>query len=225
MLVTDDALVRGRDLVALVRAAEQGGITSVQLRLKSASAAELAELGRALLQSVRIPLIVNDRVDVALAIGAQGVHLGPDDMPVAMARRISPAGFVIGASVGGARELENGAEADYWGVGPWSATSTKPDAGAALGPAGFTRIHAQAGGRPCIAIGGIQPDDVAGGDRAPERQAWRLCREFLVRRTWRRRRAAIGRCSYGVESVNSGPLARRIFAMARRCSPYVRVNT
>ena len=160
MLVTDDTLVRGRDFVALVRAAEQGGVTSVQLRLKSASAAELAELGRALLQSVRIPHIVNDRVDVALAIGAQGVHLGPDDMPVAMARRLSPAGFVIGASVGGEEELENGAEADYWGIGPWSTTSTKPDAGAALGPAGFTRLHAHAGPRPCIAIGGIQPDDV-----------------------------------------------------------------
>ena len=57
-------------------------------------------VGRALLQAVRIPLIINDRVDVALAIGAHGVHLGPDDVPVAMARRISPPGFVIGASVG-----------------------------------------------------------------------------------------------------------------------------
>ena len=151
----------GRDLVALVRAAEQGGITSVQLRLKSASAAELAELGRSLLQSVRIPLFMNDRVDVALAIGAQGVHLGPDDMPVAMARRISPAGFVIGASVGVEDELVNGSEADYWGVGPWAATATKHDAGAALGPAGFARIVAQAGGRPCIAIGGLRPGDTA----------------------------------------------------------------
>lgn len=161
MLVTDDALVMGRDLVALVRAAEQGGITSVQLRLKSASAAELAELGRSLLQSVHIPLFMNDRVDVALAIGAQGVHLGPDDMPVAVARRISPAGFVIGASVGVEDELVNGSEADYWGVGPWAATATKHYAGAALGPAGFARIVAQAGGRPCIAIGGLRPGDTA----------------------------------------------------------------
>ena len=121
MLVTDDTLLGGRDLVALIRAAEQGGITSVQLRMKHVTAAELARLGRAVLQAVRIPVLVNDRVDVALAIGAHGVHLGPDDVPVAMARRIAPPGFVIGASVGLETELENGALADYWGVGPWAA--------------------------------------------------------------------------------------------------------
>jgi len=160
MLVTDDALVRGRDLVGLVRAAAQGGITSVQLRLKTASAADLAVAGRALLRAVRIPVILNDRVDVALAIGAHGVHLGPDDMPVAIARRISPPGFVIGASVGMEGERENGAEADYWGIGPWSATSTKHDAGVALGAVGFARLRALAGNLPCVAIGGIQPEDV-----------------------------------------------------------------
>lgn len=160
MLVTDDALVRGRDLVALVRSAEAGGVTSVQLRLKEASAADLAQLGRTLLGAVSIPLIINDRVDVALAIGAQGVHLGPDDMPVSSARRISPTGFIIGASVGVERELENGVEADYWGIGPWAASSTKQDAGAALGASGFARLRALAGDRPCVAIGGIQPADV-----------------------------------------------------------------
>src|SRR4029453_7646074 len=137
MLVTDDAIVGDRDLVSLVRAAEQGGITAVQLRLKAASAEQLALMGRALLQAVSIPLIINDRLDVALAIGAQGVHLGPDDIPVGRARRITPPGFIIGASVGLERELENGATADYWGVGPWSSTGTKQDAGAALGATGF----------------------------------------------------------------------------------------
>ena len=160
MLVTDDTMLQGRDLVSLVQSAERGGITSVQLRLKHATAAELARLGRMLLQSVSIPVIVNDRVDVALAIGAHGVHLGPDDVPVALARRISPPGFIIGASVGLESELENGAMADYWGIGPWSATATKSDAGHALGATGFARIMARAGARPCIAIGGIQPDDV-----------------------------------------------------------------
>jgi thiamine-phosphate pyrophosphorylase len=160
MLVTDDALVRGRDLVTLARAAELGGVTSVQLRLKAASAAELASLGRALLRALGIPVIINDRLDVALAIGAHGVHLGPDDMPVAMARRISPAGFIIGASVGMESERENGTMADYWGIGPWSDTTTKHDAGSALGAEGFRRIATLAGARPCIAIGGIQPHDV-----------------------------------------------------------------
>jgi thiamine-phosphate pyrophosphorylase len=160
MLVTDDALVRGRDLVTLARAAELGGVTSVQLRLKAASAAELASLGRALLRALGIPVIINDRLDVALAIGAHGVHLGPDDVPVAMARQLAPPGFIIGASVGLEGESGNGELADYWGVGPWSVTDTKPDAGAALGAQGFARIHALAGERPCIAIGGIRPEDV-----------------------------------------------------------------
>jgi len=161
MLVTDDALLDGRDLVALVRAAEQGGITSVQLRLKRSTAADLAHLGRALLLTVGIPLIINDRIDVALAIGAHGVHLGPDDVPVALARRIAPPGFVIGASVGLETELENGSMADYWGIGPWSQTTTKRGAGQALGATGFQYIAAHAGTRPCIAIGGIQPENVA----------------------------------------------------------------
>ena len=161
MLVTDDTVLGGRDLVTVIRAAEQGGITSVQLRMKLATAAELARLGRAVLRAVSIPVIVNDRLDVALAIGAQGVHLGPDDVPAVLARRITPPGFIIGASVGLESEVGNGTEADYWGVGPWSRTGTKSDAGAALGAAGFAHIAAQAGPRPCIAIGGIQPDDVA----------------------------------------------------------------
>ncbi len=160
MLVTDDALIGDRDLVTLVQAAEQGGITSVQLRLKRATAAALAEAGRALLKAVHIPVIVNDRADVALAIGAHGVHLGPDDMPVAMLRRIAPPGFIVGASVGTEGELENGAVADYWGVGPWAVSGTKPDAGAPLRAEGFRRIAARAGNRPCIAIGGIQPEDI-----------------------------------------------------------------
>jgi thiamine-phosphate pyrophosphorylase len=161
MLVTDDAFLRGRDPVALIQAAAQGGITSVQLRLKRATAADLAQIGRALLQAIGIPLIINDRMDVALAIGAHGVHLGPDDMPVPLARRIAPPGFIIGASVGLESELANGVDADYWGIGPWSVTSTKNAAGAALGAAGFARIRAHAGDRPCIAIGGIRPGDVA----------------------------------------------------------------
>ena len=160
MLVTDDALLGDRDPVALIRAAVQGGVTSVQLRMKHASAEELARLGRAVMEAVDVPVFINDRVDVAIAIGANGVHLGPGDVPVAMARRIAPPDFIIGASVGLESEVVNGQEADYWGVGPWARTGTKDDAGAALGAAGFARIAARAGPRPCIAIGGIRPGDV-----------------------------------------------------------------
>ena len=100
MLVTDDRLVEGRDLIALARNAVAGGVTAVQLRLKQASARELVGLARALVDALPVPVLVNDRPDIAIAAGAAGVHLGPDDLPVARARALSPHGFVIGASVG-----------------------------------------------------------------------------------------------------------------------------
>jgi thiamine-phosphate pyrophosphorylase len=161
MLVTDDRLVPAEGLIEACRAAVRGGVTSVQLRLKRAGPRELVMLARELIAAVPVPVLVNDRLDVALAAGAAGVHLGPDDLPVALARRIAPPGFLIGASVGGASELESGKGADYWGVGPWQTTTTKADAGASLGGEGFRGIVAQAGGIPCIAIGGVRPGDVA----------------------------------------------------------------
>lgn len=160
LLVTDDGCLAGRELVATVAEAVAGGVTAVQLRLKRANARELASAGRALLAAVTVPVFVNDRLDVALAIGAAGVHLGPDDLPVARARELAPPAFVIGASVGLEREIPNGAAADYWGIGPWHVTPTKYDAGQALGAKGFAALQARAGGRPCVAIGGIAPDDV-----------------------------------------------------------------
>ena len=162
VLVTDDALVAGRDLVALCHAAERGGVTAVQLRLKLAGARELADAARALLAALTVPLFINDRLDVALAVGAAGAHLGPDDIPVAMARRIVPEGFLLGASVGSAAEAGQGALADYWGVGPLHGTATKADAGGAIGIDGFRTIVRMAPkGLPCVAIGGVQPGDVA----------------------------------------------------------------
>jgi thiamine-phosphate pyrophosphorylase len=161
MLVTDDHLVRGRDLVALALAAERGGATSVQLRLKEASPRALAEGARSLVAALGIPVLVNDRPDVALAAGAAGVHLGPEDLSPALTRRVAPPGFIIGASVGSGAEAATAADADYWGIGPWRATETKSDAGAALRAAGFRELASLAGGRPCIAIGGLRPEDVA----------------------------------------------------------------
>jgi len=160
MLVTDDQLVRGRKLVELALAAERGGITSLQLRLKQASARELADLVRVLVRALEIPVLVNDRPDVALGAGAAGVHLGPDDLPVHLARRIAPAGFIIGVSVGSEAEASAAGQADYWGIGPWRTTATKGDAGPGLGPEGFQRLVRLAGQRPCAAIGGVTPDDI-----------------------------------------------------------------
>ena len=159
MLVTDDRLVAGYDLVALARAAEAGGVTSVQLRLKQAPAREQVALARALVAGLEVPVLVNDRPDIALAAGAAGVHLGSDDISVELARRIAPSGFVIGASVGSEVEAADAADADYWGIGPWRVTSTKADAGDGLGSEGFGRLVAMAAGRPCIAIGAVRPAD------------------------------------------------------------------
>lgn len=160
MLVTDDRLLAGRDPVVLCRDAVRGGVTSVQLRLKEASPRELAALVRRIRQAVEVPLLVNDRADVALAAGADGVHLGPDDVPGPLVRRIAPDGFLIGASVGKPEEVDAGRGADYWGIGPWRTTGTKADAGAPLGPEGFGALARLGEGRPCVAIGGVQPEDV-----------------------------------------------------------------
>jgi thiamine-phosphate diphosphorylase len=159
MLVTDDRLLDGRDVLAVVQAAVRGGVTCVQLRLKHASAADLLHLARQLREAVSVPVLVNDRADVAAAAGC-GVHLGPDDLPVMLARRVLAPELPIGASVGLPEEAAAAEQADYWGVGPWRGTGTKADAGAALGPEGFRRIVALAQGRPCIAIGGVRPEDV-----------------------------------------------------------------
>ena len=159
MLVTDDRLLAGRDPVAVALAAERGGATAVQLRLKDASPRELVGLARRMVAALAIPLLVNDRPDVALAAGAAGVHLGPDDLPVEMARKIAPPDFLIGASVGSVDEAGLADAADYWGIGPWRSTTTKADAGAGLGAEGFAMLCALSGGRPCMAIGGITPAD------------------------------------------------------------------
>ncbi|HEV8454130.1 MAG TPA: thiamine phosphate synthase [Gemmatimonadales bacterium] len=160
MLVTDDRLVQRRDLVALALAAERGGVSSVQLRLKQAEGRELVQMVRGLMQALTVPVLVNDRPDVAIATGAAGIHLGPDDMPVELVRRIAPRGFIIGASVGSEAEARKAGAADYWGIGPWRDTATKEDAGSGLGPEGFQRLVALANGKPCIAVGGVRPEDV-----------------------------------------------------------------
>ncbi|HUF26563.1 MAG TPA: thiamine phosphate synthase [Gemmatimonadaceae bacterium] len=189
LAITDD-LRDGRDgLVARAEAAVRGGATMVQLRLKDADGRTLVEVARALVDALTVPVIVNDRADVALAAGAAGVHLGADDLPPAVVRRVVPPGFVIGASVGASDEVALAAEADYVGIGPVFETGSKDDAGAAIGVAGFATLARQAG-CPAVAIGGIDASNArailaAGGNgiaviravfsaREPERAAREL---------------------------------------------------
>jgi thiamine-phosphate pyrophosphorylase len=161
LLVTDDSLVAGRDIVALCQAAVRGGVTAVQLRLKRSSDRELFALAQRLVTEMNVPEFVNDRLDIAMAAGAAGVHLGADDLAPALARAIVPPNFIIGASVGSDDEVARGAAADYWGIGPLRLTRTKDDAGSALGLARAGRIVERADGRPSVLIGGVQPGDVA----------------------------------------------------------------
>ncbi|HEX5436556.1 MAG TPA: thiamine phosphate synthase [Gemmatimonadaceae bacterium] len=157
--ITDD-LRDGRDgLVARALGAVRGGATMVQLRLKDADARTLVEVACALVVAMPVPVVVNDRVDVALAARAAGVHVGADDLPVDAVRRIAPPGFIVGASVGCDAEVAGARGADYVGIGPVYATVSKRDAGSAIGVAEFERL-ARACGVPAVAIGGITPERV-----------------------------------------------------------------
>jgi len=157
--ITDDALERRGSLVERTAAAVRGGATCVQLRLKNAPPREVVAIARAMISAVSVPVIVNDRADIALAAGAAGVHVGEADLPVVAIRRFAPTGFVIGASLGGDRELENAKDADYVGIGPLFSSGSKDDAGEAIGIEGFKRLAALCE-LPAIAIGGITPERV-----------------------------------------------------------------
>ncbi len=158
MVLTDATLLKGRDAVDVCRRAAAGGATAIQVRHKGAPPRELVALARALVAALSVPVLVNDRVDVALAAGAAGAHLGQDDPPLDALRLHVPPGFLLGVSVGSAAEAERvGAwPADYWSIGPCFATGNKPDAGAPLGAAGFSALALLApAGLPVVAIGGI----------------------------------------------------------------------
>ena len=155
--ITDDAEDRRATLVDRVAAAVRGGATSVQVRLKTAAPREVVEITRAIMAKVAVPVIVNDRADIALAAGAAGVHVGEADLPVTAIRSFAPAEFIIGASLGGDSELPNAKEADYVGIGPVFGSETKADAGTAIGVKGFERLKALVD-QPAIAVGGITAD-------------------------------------------------------------------
>ncbi|MCU0244568.1 MAG: thiamine phosphate synthase, partial [Acidobacteria bacterium] len=146
-------------------AAVRGGATVVQLRAKDLPARDFAALASETarrLAATGVPLLVNDRVDIALACGATGVHLGQDDLPVPDARRVLGPGAVIGVSVNTPDEARRAAAegADYVGAGPAFATSTKDTPLAVLGPEGIARIK-RAAVVPVVAIGGITAANAA----------------------------------------------------------------
>lgn len=151
--------------IAIARAALRGGAGIIQLRDKSASAAQLLPVARELRRLTQLSgalFILNDRVDMALACDADGVHLGPDDLPLADARRRLSPHCIIGASCGDIEEARRAAQrgADYIGAGAVFATTTKSDAGAPIGLENLRAITA-ATTLPVAAIGGIGQSNIA----------------------------------------------------------------
>jgi thiamine-phosphate pyrophosphorylase len=158
-LVTDQALMRGRPLADVVAAAVQGGVSCVQLREKQLGTREFlaqALILKALLAPRRIPLVINDRIDITLACGADGVHLGQNDLPADEARKLLPPDVFIGWSVESMDDVQQSAAlpVDYLGVSPIFATPTKTDTKDPWGLEGLAVVRA-ATPLPLVAIGGI----------------------------------------------------------------------
>jgi thiamine-phosphate pyrophosphorylase len=168
-LVTDPELARGRALIDVVAAAVRGGVTLVQLRDKHGGGRALLETARALkavLDVMDVPLVVNDRADVAQAAGA-GCHVGQTDLPAAVARALIGPDAILGLSLDDpdqADGIERG-RVDYVAYGPFAATATKPDAGGPVGPVGLAAVRKRTM-LPLVAIGGIDADNAAEAVRA-----------------------------------------------------------
>lgn len=163
------------DILGIVEAALAGGVTAVQLRAKSGTDRErfyLAQNLQELCDEHSALFIVNDRFDIALALTANGVHLGADDLPIFHTRGVAPDGFIIGYSPANADNAKEAGDAetdlsqvgfegaDYLGIGPVFDTRSKPDAGEALGLEAFSR-RVKLAGIPCIGIGGIDANNAA----------------------------------------------------------------
>lgn len=159
---------RSRGVADTVAAAVAGGVTAVQLRDKQASARELMALATELcrvLAGTGVPLLVNDRLDIAMASGADGVHLGQGDLDVDRARALAAPGFLIGLSVARPEEISQihslpRGTVDYLGIGPVFPTLTKSDARPALGLGALAGLRARTD-LPCVAIGGIDGRNAA----------------------------------------------------------------
>ena len=163
-LVTDRTLSRGRSSEEIVGAAVRGGVTCVQLREKHCSTRDFIREARGLqplLHHHKIPLIINDRLDVALAIGADGVHLGQSDMHIGDARRLVGEKMIIGISAENLNDaiVAEQEGADYIGISPVFSTDTKVDTAAPLGLEGISWIR-RAVNLPLVGIGGINAGNV-----------------------------------------------------------------
>lgn len=164
-VVTDVEVGRGLSHLDQARLAVAGGADVVQLRDKTMNTSALLREARAIREVTAAAgalFIVNDRLDVALAVGADGVHLGQADLPVEEARVLAPPGFIVGISVGDVAEAVEAATggADYVALSPTFSTASKADAGPGHGLATLRAIRS-AVSVPLLGIGGIGPENVA----------------------------------------------------------------
>ena len=158
-LVTDRSLSLERPLETVVEEAVRGGVTMVQLREKDASTLDFYNLAmrlKSILRPYNVPLIINDRLDIALACDAEGLHIGQSDMPYAVARRLLGKDRIIGLSVESIQDATdaNNLDVDYIGISPVFGTQTKTDTAPALGLEGIREIT-RISGHPSVGIGGI----------------------------------------------------------------------
>lgn len=169
-LITDERLARGRSTIDIVRAAIDGGVDAVQFRGKDLAARVQVELClelRRITREAHVLFIVNDRADLARAVDADGVHVGPDDLPPDLARLVVGPDRLVGFSAASVEEARWGLArgADYLGVGAIYGTTTKGDAGSPVGPERISEITS-AVNLPVVGIGGITAANAAAVLRA-----------------------------------------------------------
>ncbi len=158
-LVTDRSLTLNRPLLEVVEQAVKGGVTVVQLREKDCSSKDFYEEAvklKKLLSSYSVPLIINDRLDIALAVDAEGLHIGQHDIPYPIARKLLGKNKIIGLSIENLKDMERANEwdVDYIGLSPVFNTSTKTDTAKALGLEGVRQLT-NISKHPSVGIGGI----------------------------------------------------------------------
>ncbi|ROQ93570.1 thiamine phosphate synthase [Desulfosoma caldarium] len=163
-VITDAQVIGGRSLTAVVESALRGGATVLQYREKKKSTRAMVDEAMALAALCRtyhVPLLINDRIDVALAVDADGVHLGQDDMPLRLARRLLGPHRLIGLTVHHREEIEKAQQdgADYISLAPVFATPTKPDHQTPMGVDGLRRLMTWVR-CPAVAIGGINAHNI-----------------------------------------------------------------
>ena len=164
-LVTDRTMLKQHTLTSMVKLAAGNGVSMVQYRDKQSSTRQLIDEAyrlKEILAPMQVPLIINDRVDVALAVDAEGVHLGQQDMPVHLARKLLGREKVIGLSVETQADMERAMEmdVDYLGVSPVFLTPTKTDTRDEWGLEGLRKLAAQTN-KPLVAIGGMHLENAA----------------------------------------------------------------